>query len=63
MQNFDLVEMEDKISDMIDKIDGFINVSYLYNNIERTKKELMTIDLTNYQDQSIKMFIKSKDDM
>jgi len=63
VQNFDLVEMEDKISDMIDKIDGFINVSYLYNNIERTKKELMTIDLTNYQDQSIKMFIKSKDDM
>ena len=47
---------------MIDKIDGFINVSYLYNNIERTKKELTTIDLTNYQDQSVKMFIKSRDD-
>ena len=32
--------MQDKIQEAIDKVDMFINVSHLYNNIERVKGEL-----------------------
>ena len=41
----------------------FINVSHMYQNIERTRKELDTIDIKKYQDETIKMFIDAKDDM
>ena len=32
----------------MEKVDVFINVSHLYNNIERVKTELETIDLDKY---------------
>lgn len=58
-----MVDMNIKLNEMMDTIDTFINVSHMYQNIERTKKELDTIDLSKYQDDSIKVFIKSKNDM
>ena len=47
-QQFDMVDMNIKLNEMMDTIDTFINVSHMYQNIERTKKELDTIDLSKY---------------
>ena len=47
----------------MEDITMFINVSNMYQNIERTRKELDTIDLKRYQDESVKMFIDAKNDM
>lgn len=55
--------MQEEIENMLDNINTFINVSHMYQNIERTRKELDTIDLKKYQDESVKMFIQSKNDM
>ena len=55
--------MNEKLNEMMDTIDAFINVAHMYQNIERTKKELDTIDMTKYQDESIKVFIQSRNDM
>jgi hypothetical protein len=43
-----MVDMNIKLNEMMDTIDTFINVSHMYQNIERTKKELDTIDLSKY---------------
>lgn len=41
-------DMNTKLNEMMDTIDSFINVTHMYQNIERTKKELDTIDINKY---------------
>jgi len=38
-------------------VQSFINTSYMYNNIKRTQRELETVSLDKYQDETIKIFI------
>ena len=35
----------------------------MYNNLQRTKREIDSINVTKYQDESIKIFVQARNDM